>query len=124
MTDATVHALLVATDGTITDLHLSTNDATQRRQVHQALGSDAEVLRYVRRPDGSNTVAFAAEIRDGQPPNLYAAIALHFLLDESLIADVQGPVLFVGFDPRDELTDLAEDAVRTIRTATVIHATR
>lgn len=124
MTDATVHALLVATAGTITDLHLSTTGTAQRRQVHQALGSDAEVLRYVRRPDGSNTVAFAAEIRDGQPPNLYAAIALHFLLGQSLIADVQGPALFAGFNRRDELTSLTEDAVRTIRTATVIDAVR
>lgn len=78
----------------------------------------------MRRPDDSNTVAFAAEIRDGQPPNLYAAIALHFLLNQSLIADIQGSVLFAGFERRDELTDLTEDAVRTIRTATVIHATR
>lgn len=63
----TVHALLVATDGTITDLHLSTNDTAQRTQIHQALGDYAEALRYVRRPDGSHTVALAAETRDGQP---------------------------------------------------------
>lgn len=124
MTDATVHALLVATDGAITDLHLSTNDTVQRTQIHQALGDVAEALHYVRRPDGSNTVAFVAEIRDGQPSNLYAAIALHFLLDQSLIADVQGPVLFAGFNRRDELTSLTEDAARTIRTANVIDAVR
>ncbi|MFI6088490.1 hypothetical protein [Streptomyces sp. NPDC051218] len=124
MTATAVHALLIATDGAITDLHLSTNDTVQRTQIHQALGDDAEALHYVLRPDGSNTVAFVAEIRDGQPPNLYAAIALHFLLDQSLIAGAQGPVLFAGFNQRDELTSLTEDTVRTIRTATVIDAVR
>ncbi|MEU4999311.1 hypothetical protein [Streptomyces sp. NPDC021622] len=120
----TVHALLVATDGTITDLHLSTNDTPQRTQIHQALGDYAEALRYVRRPDGSHTVALAAETSDGQPPNLYAAIALHFLLGESLIAGIQGPVIFAGFNRQDALTSLTEDAVRTIRTASVIPAVR
>ncbi|MGW6021307.1 hypothetical protein [Streptomyces sp. NPDC055099] len=120
----TVHALLVATDGTITDLRLSTNDTAQHTQIHQALGDYAEALRYIRQPDGSHTVALAAETRDGQPPNLYAAIALHFLLDESLITDIQGPVIFAGFNRQDALTSLTEDAVRTIRTASVISAVR
>lgn len=116
----TVHALLVAVDGAITDLHLSTNDTTQLTQIQQTLGDHAEALRYVRRPDGSHTVALAAETRDGQPPNLYAAIALHFLLGESLIADLQGPVIFAGFNREGALTSLTEDALRTIRTASVI----
>ncbi|GAA3835610.1 hypothetical protein GCM10022403_080430 [Streptomyces coacervatus] len=120
----TVHALLVATDGTITDLQVSTNDNSQRAQIQQALGDYAEALRYVRRPDGSHTVALAAETRDGQPPNLCAAIALHFLLGESLIADIQGPVIFVGFNRQGALTSLTEDAVRTIRTASAIPAVR
>ncbi|MGW2719885.1 hypothetical protein [Streptomyces sp. NPDC001492] len=120
----TVHALLVAVDGTITDLHLSVNDTAQRRQIQQALGDYAEALRYVRRPDGSRTVALAAESRDGQPPNLCAAIAMHFLLGEGLIADIQGPVIFAGFNQEGALTSLTEDAVRTIRTASVIPAVR
>ncbi|MGW2882546.1 hypothetical protein ACWDBP_41430 [Streptomyces sp. NPDC001233] len=120
----TVHALLVATDGTITDLQVSTNDNAQRAQIQQALGDYAEALRYVRRPDGSHTVALAAETRDGQPPNLCAAIALHFLLDESLIADIQGPVIFAGFNRQGALTSLPEDAVCAIRTASVIPAVR
>lgn len=123
MTD-TVHALLVAVDGTITDLHLSTNDTAQLTQIQQVLGDYAEALRYVRRPDGSRTAALAAETRDGHPPNLYAAIALPFLLGEGLIADVQGPVIFAGFNQQGALTSLTEDAVRTIRTASVIPAVR
>lgn len=120
----TVHALFVAVDGTITDLHLSVNDTAQRRQIQQALGDYAEALRYVRRPDGSHTVALAAETRDGQPPNPNAAIALRFLLGESLIADIQGPVIFAGFNQQGALTSLTEDAVRTIRTASVIPTAR
>ena len=120
----TVHALLVANDGTITDLHLSTTDTTQRTQIQQALGDDAEALHYVRRPDGSHTAALAAETRDGRPPNLHAAIALHFLLGEGLIADIQGPVIFAGFNQEGSLTSLTEDAVHTIRTASVIPAVR
>ncbi|MFF4507657.1 hypothetical protein [Streptomyces sp. NPDC001401] len=120
----TIHALLVATDGTITDPHVSANDTAQRTQIQQALGYYAEALRYVRRPDGSHTVALAAASRDGQPPNLYAAIALHFLLGESLIAGIQGPVIFAGFNRQGALTSLTEDAVRTIRTVSVIPAVR
>ncbi|MDN3025716.1 hypothetical protein [Streptomyces sp. S.PB5] len=120
----TVHALLVATDGTITDLHLNATEAAQLAQIRQALGDYAEALRYVRRPDGSHTVALAAETRDGQPPNLYAAIALYFHLDESLIADIQGPVIFAGFNRQGALTSLTEDAVHTIRTASVIPTAR
>ncbi|MEV6943036.1 hypothetical protein AB0N07_13755 [Streptomyces sp. NPDC051172] len=112
----TVHALLVATDGTITDLHLSTNDTVQRTQVHHALGDDAEALRYIHGADSSRTVALAPEVREDQRPNPYAALALYLLLDEAaLIADVQGPVIFAGFTQQDLLTDLSEKAVNTIR---------
>ncbi|MER6548187.1 hypothetical protein [Streptomyces sp. NPDC001250] len=49
---------------------------------------------------------------------------MHFLLGESLIADIQGPVIFAGFNRQGALTSLTEDAVRTIRTASVIPAVR
>ncbi|GHE09221.1 hypothetical protein [Streptomyces alanosinicus] len=111
----TVHTLLVATDGTITDLHLSTNDTAQLTQIHRALGDDAEALHYVHGTDGANTVAFVAEIREGQPPNLYAALALHFLLPQAAITDVRGPVVFAGFTREGRLANLSEDAVRAIR---------
>ncbi|MGW0731689.1 hypothetical protein [Streptomyces sp. NPDC002851] len=113
----TVHALLVATDGTITDLRLSTSDPTQRAQLHQALQDNPEILSYVQAPDGTGTAVLAAENSEGQPMNMYAAIAWHLLLDqEALIAEVQGPALFIGFTSKIRVTDLSDETVRTIRT--------
>lgn len=113
----TVHALLINPAGTISDLRLSTDPHIQARQVHQALGDNAEIVGYAHHDGGSHTVAFAAELREDMPPNLHAALALVLLVDASLIVvNLNGPVLFAGFAPCGHLTDLTPNAATLIRT--------
>lgn len=111
----TVHALIVATDGTITDLHLHTTNQRQQAQLEADFGDTLEIVHWGCSPDGGDVMVFAARHSTGQPLNAYAGIAVALLDQTPSVIGARGPALFAGFTPSGRLTDLSPDAVNAIR---------